>query len=100
MVDTCLSSGNNNTLCATETLTNIQNSVGTLSKSGVESLVNQLSNGQIPNVPSSALCTDCNKESFNIIKADFPDLVSSQVVSEVSGECGATFVGKPLMTLH
>lgn len=89
----CLAdTSSNNTLCVTELLTNLQNSVGTLTSTNIESLVNQINQGNLPNVSSTVLCTDCDKEAYNIIKNDYPDLVSTQVVSEVSTECGATFV--------
>lgn len=84
--------GNSSQLCVTETLTNIQTSTGTLSKSAVEQLVSQAMQGSLPNVPSSALCTDCTKEAFNIIKEDYPGLVNNNVESVVSNECGASFI--------
>lgn len=85
-------SGNSSTLCVTETLTNIQSSTGTLSKNALTTLISQAMQGQLPNVPSSALCTDCTKEAFNIIKDDYPSLVNSNVDNAVSTECGAAFV--------
>ncbi|CAL1707910.1 unnamed protein product [Somion occarium] len=88
----CLSNQSNNTLCVTETLNNVQSSVGTLSKTELQSLVSQISGGQLPDIPSSTLCTDCTKEGFNIVKTDFPSLVTSNIEGVVTNECSADFV--------
>ncbi|KAK7692912.1 hypothetical protein QCA50_004550 [Cerrena zonata] len=88
----CLKDTSNDTLCLTQTLTNVQSSIGTLSKSEIQQLVSQISAGQIPSIPSSAYCTDCDKEALNIAKTDFPDLFNSNVQSAVSGQCSADFV--------
>ncbi|KAI0071642.1 hypothetical protein K474DRAFT_1712282 [Panus rudis PR-1116 ss-1] len=90
----CLSdnSSSNNTLCVTELLNNLQPALGgTISKSEISSLVSEVNQGQLPNIQSSAICTDCTKEAFNVVKADFPDVVSS-AQSAISSECGANFV--------
>lgn len=88
----CLKDTSSDTLCVTQELTNIQSSVGTLSKSEIQQLVTQISSGQLPNVSASALCNDCSKAAFNIAKSDFPDLVNDNIQSTISGQCSASFV--------
>ncbi|TCD60966.1 hypothetical protein EIP91_009247 [Steccherinum ochraceum] len=92
----CLTdSNNNNGLCVTETLTAVQSSTGTtLSTNGVMQLVQQIMGGQVPNLPSSVLCTDCTKAAFNIINTQYPGLAngSVNVVGNISSTCGADFV--------
>jgi len=89
----CLSdtTNGNNTLCITETLTNLQSTVGTLNASEVENLVNQASQGNVPNIPASVLCSNCTKEAYNIINTNYPGLINSDDVNDVVNECGSSF---------
>ena len=89
------STSNNNELCVTETLTNIQNATGTtLSTSGIAQLFGQLQSGQLSNIPPSAICTNCTKEAYNIVNGQFPGLATGtvNVMGNVSSVCGADFV--------
>ncbi|THH26917.1 hypothetical protein EUX98_g7270 [Antrodiella citrinella] len=92
----CLTDANdNNSLCVTETLTNVQNATGTtLSGSDLVSVLVSILSGQTSKIPPSALCTDCNKAAFNIINSDFPDLSngSVNVDGNISSVCGADFI--------
>ncbi|KAL6308236.1 hypothetical protein BKA93DRAFT_605797 [Sparassis latifolia] len=92
----CLSdTSNNNTLCATETLTNIQPYTGTLTPSNIKSLISQIAQGSIPNVPSNVTCTDCTQAAFDVFNEAFPNLVTSGVNGTISNECGASFLSSP-----
>ncbi|KAH9858400.1 hypothetical protein C2E23DRAFT_798438 [Lenzites betulinus] len=82
---------NNNTLCLTETLNNLEPYTGTLTVANIESLSSQIIAGTIPNVPSNVTCTDCTKAAFNIVQTEFDDLFSG-FTSDVSTTCGASFV--------
>ncbi|OCH86361.1 hypothetical protein OBBRIDRAFT_783397 [Obba rivulosa] len=89
----CLAdSSNNNTLCVTETLNNIQQATGTLSIDNLESLITQIMGGSLPslNIPESALCTDCTQAAFEILDQSFTSVVN-QTSSTVSSVCGTGF---------
>ncbi|KAF9012438.1 hypothetical protein BDQ17DRAFT_702637 [Cyathus striatus] len=80
-------------LCATQTLENLENVIGSLGSDDL-SLVNLL--GNIQKVTSSNVtnlaCTNCTKEAMNIVTQDFPDIVSqSNIVQPVQNICGASF---------
>jgi len=85
----CLKDDSTNQLCITETLTNIQNTVGSLTLSSIVSEMNSIvsaSNG----VPSSIVCTNCVKSAYNILNGvgGAPQGASSAL----SNECGSSFV--------
>lgn len=82
-----------NQLCANESLTSIQDSYGTLSVSGVEKLVSDIIAGTA-SLPKNVTCSDCTKASYNIIKASFPEYITSDVSNNFSTECGSSFVGE------
>lgn len=85
----------------TETLNNLQPYTGTLTLTGVEDLLKQLTSGSIPNVPSNVSCTDCSKESFNIAKQSLGGLiVNSNTQNAIQSQCGASFVGELHTLLH
>jgi len=79
----CLKEGNTN--CITQTLTNLQNTVGTLSISNIANLTTAL---QSPNVPQNVSCTNCIKAATNIIRTDMPGLLNDQ---SLQTQCGASF---------
>ncbi|KAK7472753.1 hypothetical protein VKT23_000863 [Stygiomarasmius scandens] len=81
----CLQDGN--TKCVTQTLTNIQDMVGTLSISNVGNIGANIASSD---VPSNVTCTDCIKEAYNIINEDFPSLVSD-AQSDLQSQCGSDF---------
>ncbi|KAF8893984.1 hypothetical protein BD779DRAFT_1467564 [Infundibulicybe gibba] len=82
----CLKDSNTN--CITQTLTNVQSIVGTLSVTNIVGVVAKF--GQVQ-LPANVTCTDCMKAAYNIIKTDVPDLVSD-AASAVQSQCGASFV--------
>ncbi|KIP02403.1 hypothetical protein PHLGIDRAFT_122504 [Phlebiopsis gigantea 11061_1 CR5-6] len=88
----CSQDTSNNTLCPTEFLTNLQSVTGTFTLASAETFLNQVVSSGVPNIPKSVECTDCTKQWYNIIKAAFPDVVSSDAESNVSGTCGSDFV--------
>ncbi|KAI0645463.1 hypothetical protein C8Q79DRAFT_926694 [Trametes meyenii] len=83
---------NNNALCVTETLNNLEPYVGTLSTSGIESLASAIAGGSVPSVPQNVTCTDCTKAAYSILQSKYGDLLSSSYASSVSSTCGASFV--------
>ncbi|KAI0356253.1 hypothetical protein OH77DRAFT_1423864 [Trametes cingulata] len=81
---------NNNSLCLTETLNNLEPYTGALSVSNIESLASQIMGGTVPNLPSNVTCTDCTKAAYNIVQQKFGDLTSG-FSSDISSTCGASF---------
>lgn len=86
------STSNNNTLCLTETLTNLEPYTGTLTVSNIEAVASQIVAGTVPSVPSNVTCTDCSKAAFNLVEQNFNGLLSGYS-SDVSTTCGSSFVG-------
>jgi hypothetical protein len=84
----CLSDSGTN--CVTQTLTNIQNVVGTLTLSNILSLA---VNPAGINLPSNVTCTDCIKEAYNIIEENYPSLLSGEQ-STLQSTCGSSFTGE------
>jgi len=82
----CLKDSNTN--CITQTLTNVQSVVGTLSVTNIVGIVGKLDQVQIP---TNVTCTDCMKAAYNIIKTDVPDL-ASDIAPAAQSQCGAAFV--------
>ncbi|KAG6826791.1 hypothetical protein H0H92_014399 [Tricholoma furcatifolium] len=80
----CLQDGNTN--CITQTLTNLQSVLGTLTLSSVISLVTSSST---PDLPSNVTCTDCVKAIYNTVNTEVPGLIDS---SSLSTTCGSSFV--------
>ncbi|KAH9895000.1 hypothetical protein C8Q73DRAFT_692621 [Cubamyces lactineus] len=87
----CLSdTNNNNTLCLTETLDNLEPYTGPLTASNIESLVSKIVDGSVPSLPSNVTCTDCTKAAYNIVQKNYGDLVDGYAGS-ISSTCGASF---------
>lgn len=85
----CLKDGS--TLCPTQLLTAIEASLGTLSISTIPALLPGLINsGQSP-VPTAVICSNCVKQSYNVIQKSYPGLFGSDETSYLSKTCGATF---------
>ncbi|KAI8993832.1 hypothetical protein BD414DRAFT_264899 [Trametes punicea] len=88
----CLAdTNNNNALCVTETLTNIQPYTGQLTLSNLESLVSQTAGGSLPDVPSNVSCTDCVKAMYNVLQNNVGDLFSG-LSGDFSSKCGTSFI--------
>ncbi|KAI9066570.1 hypothetical protein FKP32DRAFT_1621942 [Trametes sanguinea] len=81
---------NNNALCVTETLNNLEPYTGTLTVANIESLASQIVSGSVPNVPSNVTCTDCTKAAYNLVQQNFGDLISG-FSGDVNSTCGASF---------
>lgn len=88
----CLKDGSANQLCVTQTLTNLQSSTGTLSISGIIALVPNLLGGGFANIPKNETCTNCLKESYNLISQMQPNPFNSDAQSAISNQCGADFI--------
>ncbi|KAJ6625512.1 hypothetical protein B0H10DRAFT_2001654 [Mycena sp. CBHHK59/15] len=82
----CLTDSGTN--CVTQTLTNIQNILGTLSLNNIGTIITTALS--TTTIPSNVTCTDCTKEAYNILNKNFPSLVSSEA-SAVQSECGSSF---------
>ncbi|KAI3618582.1 hypothetical protein WG66_016504 [Moniliophthora roreri] len=83
----CLKDGNTN--CVTQTLTNIQNTVGTLSPNNIVDIVaNNSTQASLLNA-QNITCTNCIKAAYNTINTDFP--LGSDAQSELQQQCGASF---------
>ena len=80
-----------NTLCVTETLTNVQDMLGTLSLNNLDNIVAEIAS--LDSFPASVTCTDCIKESYNLINTAFPDQ-STNLTTALETQCGTTFVGQ------
>ena len=79
-----------NTLCVTETLTNLQSAVGTLSVENALNVVAKLSS--LTSLPQNVVCTNCIKESYNILSRELPSTVSD-AAAPLQSQCGASFIG-------
>jgi hypothetical protein len=85
----CLeNTSNNDELCVTETLTNIQTTTGTLTLSSVSNL---LFGGSNVSLPSNTTCTSCTKAAYNLANKNFPGLVSGEK-NAIEQTCGQSFV--------
>ncbi|KAJ7497419.1 hypothetical protein FB451DRAFT_1076101 [Mycena latifolia] len=82
----CLTDSGTN--CITQTLTNIQTILGTLSLTNVGDVItNAFSTTEIP---SNVTCSNCVKAAYNVLNDTFPDAVSSEA-SALQSECGSSF---------
>jgi hypothetical protein len=85
----CLKDTTTNTLCVTETLTNIQNLAGTLSADNIANVIANLKG--MTSFPANITCTDCIKQMYNIFKNQFPTEVSG-LADPLQSQCGASFL--------
>ncbi|KAJ6594025.1 hypothetical protein B0H19DRAFT_1246741 [Mycena capillaripes] len=82
----CLTDSGTN--CITQTLTNIQNILGTLSISNIGDVIQKAFT--TTSVPSNVTCTNCVKQAYNVLNKDFPSTASA-LSSELNSQCGASF---------
>ncbi|KIM40213.1 hypothetical protein M413DRAFT_446381 [Hebeloma cylindrosporum] len=80
----CLKDGDTN--CVTQTLTNIQDTVGTLSLTNLA----QIALNPPTSLPANVTCTNCVKAAYNIINTDVPSIVAD-VAPALQSQCGASF---------
>ncbi|KAI6157531.1 hypothetical protein BKA82DRAFT_4058114 [Pisolithus tinctorius] len=85
----CLKDTSANELCATEELTGVQNSTGTLTINNFISVVGQIVSGS-GSIPQSVTCSNCSKAGYTIADQNFPALVSN-TTSTVQQTCGSSF---------
>ncbi|KAJ7703072.1 hypothetical protein B0H17DRAFT_1041500 [Mycena rosella] len=84
----CLTDSGTN--CITQTLTNAQAILGTLSISNIGDVI--ATAFTTTSVPSNVTCTNCVKEAYNVLNADFPGTLSAEA-SALQSECGSSFTG-------
>jgi hypothetical protein len=86
-----INSTSTNTSCSIQALTNIQSIIGTLD---LDSYLNSTAILTVPlPYPANVTCTDCIKETYNILKAEFPNSVTN-ITSALQSLCGSAFVGQ------
>ena len=76
-----------NTNCITQTLTNIQNTVGSVITGSVPFMTGAES---LSNLPTNISCTNCLKAMYNTL----PSSVEAGIMAPLQSHCGASFVGK------
>jgi len=85
----CLKHTTTDTLCVTETLTNIQSVVGTLSFDNAENVAARLTS--LGTLPSNVVCTSCVKQSYNILRAELPN-AAANATAPLQSQCGPSMV--------
>ncbi|KIJ49350.1 hypothetical protein M422DRAFT_224976 [Sphaerobolus stellatus SS14] len=91
----CLKTASNNTLCASSTLVDVQQSVGqNLSVDNALSTFQAIfTDVKTSNLPPSVVCTGCIQGAFDILQQDVPSLTSNSVVqSGLASTCGNNFL--------
>jgi len=84
----CLQDSSANQLCVTQTLTNVESLLGTLSLNNFNNVISTIRT--LDSVPANITCTDCIKQSYNIIRTDFPSTVGS-LTPVLEAQCGTNF---------
>ena len=91
------SSSKGNERCPTQALKNLETNFagGTLSLNSLFTTFAKLINPD-PSLEKTVLCTNCNKESYNIARKEIPGYLSQagDVDKELSAKCGASFIGE------
>jgi len=87
----CLQDNNDNgTLCVTQTLKNIEGVSGPVMLSNTSSLAR---NGIVNTLLSNnATCTNCIKQSYNLISQQAPVLLGNTTTASLQNTCGTSFV--------
>jgi hypothetical protein len=86
----CLKDNSASKLCATELLTDIQASVGTLSITSLVQIIPNLLSGSA-SIPQTVTCSDCVKQTYNVVQQNFPGLLGSGASSALGTACGSAF---------
>jgi len=84
----CLKDDNASQLCVVEELYSIQNQTGTINANNVPNIIT----GGIPSLQNNTTCNSCNKEAYNIVIENVPQLITSSDKSNISNQCGASFI--------
>jgi hypothetical protein len=92
----CLAdASDNNQLCVTQTLSNLQTaSGGTLTLDGFLEVLSTVLSGTISSVNGDKLCTPCVKQIYNVAKGDFPAIFGqgTPIATDFQTNCGTSFV--------
>lgn len=96
MLNRTRSASNNNQLCITQTLSNIQTASGTLTLDRLLQIVPDIVTGQTDSINGTKLCTPCVKQIYNVAKTDFPAIFGqgTSIASNQQTNCGTSFVGE------
>lgn len=90
-----LLSSSSDTFCITETLRAVENFVVPVTINNVPVLNDLWQRGRIP---ANVTCSNCEKETFNIITRDYPrPPITTDLNAAFADQCGAAFVG---MLIH
>ncbi|KAF7306160.1 hypothetical protein HMN09_00771300 [Mycena chlorophos] len=80
--------GDSGTNCLVQTLTNLQNTYGTFSVSGLSTTLANIEGAK--SFPANITCTNCLKEAYNLLNESFP-ATAGTFESEVNSVCGSNF---------
>lgn len=97
MLNWASSASNNNQLCVTQTLSNIQTATGgTLTLTQLILIVSDVVAGQVSSLNGANLCTPCVKQMYNVAKNAFPAIFGqgTSIASDLQTGCGSSFVGE------
>ncbi|KAJ7680451.1 hypothetical protein DFH06DRAFT_1163081 [Mycena polygramma] len=83
----CLTDSGTN--CITQTLTNIQSMLGTLSIGNIGGVIGNAITSNA-SLPANISCSNCVKEAYNVLNGDFPSTAAS-LSSDLNSECGSSF---------
>jgi hypothetical protein len=72
-------------------LTGIEGVVGPLTPDNIEVVFGDVA--ALPPLPASVVCTDCQKQAYNIWKVELP-IVVVNATAPLTTLCGASFVGE------
>jgi len=86
----CLKDNSARELCATELLTDIQTTFGTLSIANIIQIIPNIFSGNA-SIPQNVTCSDCVKQTFNVVQQNFPGLLDSGASSALGTACGSAF---------
>jgi len=86
----CLKDNSANQLCVTQTLTNLQTLLGTLSLSNYLTVFQQAMS--LTQVPTNITCTACVQAAYVTLRTDFPSVVSQyDITTELNSICPSGF---------
>jgi len=87
----CLKDNQENVLCVTQTLLNVEDLVGPLTPDNLVPAILSIV-FDTTSIPSSVICTDCIKAAYNIIQTNLPGLISQDATDDLANTCGAPFI--------
>jgi len=90
----CLAdASNNNQLCVTQTLSNVETVTGPLTIDKLSGTISTVAGGNTSSLNGVNLCTPCDKQIYNTAKNDFPAIFGQgAIATDVQNACGTSFV--------